>query len=41
LPITNPNSDPALGDRIFETNPDRVPEEKTWVEVIFEPVNSK
>ena len=41
LPIKNLNSDPSLGDRIYETNPDRVPKEGTWVEIIFEPVLDK
>lgn len=41
LPIKNPNSDPGLGDRRFEANPDRVPKEGTWVEVILEPVIEK
>lgn len=41
LPITNPNSDPTLGGRLFEANPERVPKEGTWVEIILEPVKGQ
>ena len=41
LPIKNPNTDPGLGDRVYEAFTDRIPKEGTWVEIILEPVPDK
>jgi len=41
LPIKNSNSDPGLGDRVYDAHTERIPKMGTWVEVILEPVLDK